>query len=58
MTITNKIKSVGSLNSINQAIRLLTNLGSVVIGVNDLTISTLDGDFEFQELPNGRIILK
>ena len=53
-----KITRVGSLKDMNQAIRLIENLGAIVIGWDRLTVSTLEhGDIAF-ELVNGRIIIK
>ena len=55
----NKLKTTGSLKDINQAIRLITNLGGVVVGWNGLTVSVLDhGDIEFKETADGRIRVK
>ena len=54
-----KLKEIGSLTNMNQAIRLITNLGGVVIGWNGLTVSVLDhGDIEFKEAADGRICVK
>lgn len=45
----------------DQAVRLITNLGGVVIGVQNLEIDFLDGDecrtIHFKELGNGYIIM-
>jgi hypothetical protein len=51
-------KNVGSLNSINQAVRLLQNHGETVVACDNLVITTLNGAFTFTLLANGRIIIK
>lgn len=59
MTLTEKLKSVGTLTDMNQAIRFITNTGHVVIGWNGLTVSVLDhDDIEFKETAAGRIRVK
>ena len=59
MMIKEKVKAIGSLKDINQALRLITNLGGVVVGWNGLTVSVLDhGDIEFKETADGRIRVK
>lgn len=59
MTVTEKLKAVGTLNNINQAIRFITNAGHIVIGWNGLTVSVLDvGDIDFIETADGRIRIK
>lgn len=59
--IEKRVKAVGSLTGMNQAVRLITNLGGVVIGVQGLAIDFLDnGDcrtIRFKELSNGYIIM-
>lgn len=55
MTIAEKIKSIGSLNSIDHAIRLVGVLGGTVCGYNGLTVCTVEaGELEFEER-GGRI---
>ena len=59
MTVTEKLKSVGTLNSMNQAIRFITNAGHIVTGWSGLTVSVLDhDDIEFKETADGRIRIK
>ncbi len=59
LTLTEKIHRIGTLKDMGQAIRLITNMGHVVIGWNGLTVSVLDsGDIEFKETANGRIHVK
>ncbi len=54
-----EIKRIGTLSRINQAVRLITNLGYTVIGLDGLTVSTLElGDIEFTETKTGRVMLK
>ena len=58
-TLTEKLKSVGTLNDMNQAIRFITNAGHIVIGWSGLTVSVLDhDDIEFRETADGRIRIK
>ncbi len=60
-TIEKRVKAIGSLTGMDQAVRLITNLGGVVIGVQNLEIDFLDGDdcraIHFKELGNGYIIM-
>jgi hypothetical protein len=59
MTLIEKLQSVGTLTSMNQAIRFITNTGHIVLGWNSLTASVLDhDDIEFKETADGRIRLK
>lgn len=52
-----QIKRIGSLTDINQAIRLITNLGYTVIGWDELIVDVLDvGTIAFVEI-DGRIRL-
>ena len=58
MTIAEKIKSIGSLNDINHAVRLVGVLGGTVCGYDGLTVSTIEaGTLEFEER-GGRVWLK
>ena len=60
-TIEKRVKAIGSLTGMDQAVRLITNLGGVVIGVQNLEIDFLDGaecrTIHFKELGNGYIIM-
>jgi hypothetical protein len=59
MTVTEKLRSVGTLNNMNQAIRFITNAGHIVTGWNGLTVSVLDHDnIEFVETADGSIRIK
>ena len=50
MTIAEKIKSIGSLNDINHAIRLVGVLGGTVCGYSGTTVHTIEaGALEFEE---------
>lgn len=52
-----QIKGIGSLRDMNQAIRLITNLGYTVIGWDELTVDVLAvGTIAFVEI-DGRIRL-
>lgn len=42
--IEKRVKAVGTLVNMNQAVRLITNLGGVVIGVGDMTVDFMEGD--------------
>lgn len=58
MTIAEKIKSIGSLNNIDHAVRLVGVLGGTVCGYSGLTVSTIEaGVLEFEER-GGRVWLK
>ena len=58
MTIAEKIKSIGSLNDIAHAVRLVGVLGGTVCGYDGLSISTIEaGTLEFEER-GGRVWLK
>lgn len=55
MTIAEKIKKIGSLNSIDHAVRLVGVLGGTVCGYSGTTVSTVEaGEIEFIER-GGRI---
>lgn len=58
--IEKQVKAIGTLVNMNQAVRLITNLGGVVIGVGDMTVDFMEGDsirsIRFVER-NGRIIM-
>ncbi|WP_304634310.1 hypothetical protein [uncultured Oscillibacter sp.] len=60
-TIEKRVKAIGSLTGMDQAVRLITNLGGVVIGVQNLEIDFLDSDdcrtIRFKEMGNGYIIM-
>lgn len=59
MTVTEKLKSVGTLSGMNQAVRFITNAGHIVTGWSGLTVSVLDhDDIEFVETADGRIRIK
>ena len=50
MTIAEKIKSIGSLNNIDHAVRLVGVLGGTVCGYDGLTVYTIEaGALEFEE---------
>lgn len=50
MTISEKIKKIGSLNDIAHAVRLVSVLGGTVCGYDDLSVSTVEsGVIEFEE---------
>ena len=50
MTIAEKIKSIGSLNDIAHAVRLVGVLGGTVCGYDGLSVSTIEaGTLEFEE---------
>ena len=56
MELIKKLKNIGTLKDMNQAIRLITNYGYTVIGWAGLTISVLEhGDIEFTETADGRV---
>ena len=59
--IKSQLNRVGSLRDINQAVRLISNLGGTVFAVNGLVIDYLDGDScyiaNFNHLGSGRIVL-
>ena len=58
MTIAEKIKSIGSLNDIAHAVRLVGVLGGTVCGYDGLSVSTIEaGTLEFEER-GGRVWLK
>lgn len=61
MKITKRVKAIGSLININQAVRLISNLGGVITGVGDLEVYFFDGDehtsIRFVEIENGRIVM-
>ena len=40
--IEKRVKAIGSLVGMNQAVRLISNLGGVVIGVGTLEVTFLD----------------
>ena len=52
------LKNVGTLNSLNQAIRFIERHGEIVVGCDNFVITTLEGVYEFKELENGRVIVK
>lgn len=55
MTIAEKIKSIGSLNDIAHAVRLVGVLGGTVCGYNGTIVDTIEeGALEFEER-GGRI---
>jgi hypothetical protein len=55
MTIAEKIKSMGSLNSMDHAVRLVGQFGGTVCGYNQTTVYTTDaGAFEWEER-DGRV---
>lgn len=58
-SIEKRVKNVGSLTGMDQAVRLVANLGGVVIGTAGMSIDFLDGDsystIRFVQ-KNGRII--
>lgn len=60
--ITKRVERVGSLYGINQAIRLISNLGGVVIGYDGSSVDFLEGSeyhsILFSEMENGRIVAK
>lgn len=45
-------KRIGSFNSVNQVVRFLMNNNQIVIGINGMIISTLNGDIELVEKAN------
>lgn len=45
-------KRIGSFNNVNQVVRFLMNNGQVVVGINGMIISTLDGEIEIVEKAN------
>nr|WP_326210062.1 hypothetical protein [uncultured Oscillibacter sp.] len=59
--IEKRVKAIGSLVGMNQAVRLISNLGGVVIGVGTLEVTFLDGadckTINFNELANGWIVM-
>lgn len=61
MKITKRVKAIGSLINMNQAVRLISNLGGVITGVGDLEVCFFDGDehtsIRFAETENGRIVM-
>lgn len=56
------LNRIGSLRDINQAVRMISNLGGTVIAVNGLEIDYLDGDAcfiaNFDSMDGGRLIMK
>ena len=42
--IEKQVKEIGTLVNMNQAVRLITNLGGVVIGVGDMTVDFIEGN--------------
>lgn len=59
--IKTRVKAIGSLVNMNQAVRLISNLGGVVVGVGNLEVDFMEGSsfktIRFTELENGWIIM-